>query len=76
MIGAAWRLPKRSPETGVVMRRELIVNACFFNIPRYIFIVQRLSILSKLDFNNPYRIWAELYFLDLNYLITLDTLPI
>jgi hypothetical protein len=30
MIGAAWRLPKRSPETGVAMRRELIVNACFF----------------------------------------------
>jgi hypothetical protein len=28
MIGAAWRLPKRSPETGVAMRRELIVNAC------------------------------------------------
>jgi hypothetical protein len=24
----AWRLPERSPETGVVMRRELIVNAC------------------------------------------------
>jgi hypothetical protein len=30
MIGAAWRLPERSPETGVVMRRELIVNACVF----------------------------------------------
>jgi hypothetical protein len=28
MIGAAWRLPKRSPETGVAMCRELIVNAC------------------------------------------------
>jgi hypothetical protein len=28
MIGAAWHLPERSPETGVVMRRELIVNAC------------------------------------------------
>jgi hypothetical protein len=27
-IGAAWRLPERSPETGVAMRRELIVNAC------------------------------------------------
>jgi hypothetical protein len=24
MIGAAWRLPRRNPETGVVMRRELI----------------------------------------------------
>jgi hypothetical protein len=30
MIGEAWRLPKRSPETGVAMRRELIVNACVF----------------------------------------------
>jgi hypothetical protein len=30
MIGAAWRLPERSPKTGVVMRRELIVNACVF----------------------------------------------
>jgi hypothetical protein len=30
MIGAAWRLPERSSETGVVMRRELIVNACVF----------------------------------------------
>jgi hypothetical protein len=24
MIGAAWRLPGRNPETGVVMRRELV----------------------------------------------------
>jgi hypothetical protein len=30
MIGAAWRLPERSPETGVATRRELIVNACVF----------------------------------------------
>jgi hypothetical protein len=30
MIGAAWRLPKRSPETRVAMRRELIVNACLY----------------------------------------------
>jgi hypothetical protein len=30
MIGAAWRLPKRIPETMVAMRRELIVNACVF----------------------------------------------
>jgi hypothetical protein len=30
MIGAAQRLPERSPETGVAMRRELIVNACVF----------------------------------------------
>jgi hypothetical protein len=28
MIGTAWRLPERSPETGVAMCRELIVNAC------------------------------------------------
>jgi hypothetical protein len=28
VIGAAWHLPKRSPEIGVAMRRELIVNAC------------------------------------------------
>jgi hypothetical protein len=30
MIRAAWRLPKRSPETGVAMRRELIMNACVY----------------------------------------------
>jgi hypothetical protein len=30
MIEAAWRLPERSPETGVAMRRELIVNACVY----------------------------------------------
>jgi hypothetical protein len=29
-IGVAWRLPERSPETGVAMRRELIVNACVY----------------------------------------------
>jgi hypothetical protein len=46
------------------------------NIPRYIFIARRLSILSKLNSNNPYRIWAELYFPNLNYLIILDTWPI
>jgi hypothetical protein len=73
MIGAAWRLSERSPETGVPMRQELIVNVCVLNIPRYIFIVRRLSILSKLDSNNPYRIWVELYFLNLNYLTILDT---
>jgi hypothetical protein len=28
MIGAACRLPERSPEIGAAMRRELIVNAC------------------------------------------------
>jgi hypothetical protein len=76
MIGAAWRLPGRNPETGVVMRRELVSECVFFNNPRYIFIVWRLSILSKLDSNNPYRIWAELYFPNLNYLIILDAWPI
>jgi hypothetical protein len=24
MIGAAWHLPRRNPETGVAMRRELV----------------------------------------------------
>jgi hypothetical protein len=78
MIGAAWRLPERNPEIGVAMRRELVFECmCFLlNNPRYIFIVWRLSILSKLNSNNPYRIWAELYFLNLNYLIILDTWPI
>jgi hypothetical protein len=61
IVGAAWRLPERSPETGVAMHRKLIVNVCVLNISRYIFIVQILSILYKLDSNNPYRIWAELY---------------
>jgi hypothetical protein len=75
MIGAAWCLPGRNLETGVAMRRELVSECMFFllNNPRYIFIIRRLSILSKLDFNNPYCIWAELYFLNLNYLIILDT---
>jgi hypothetical protein len=52
------------------------VNVCVLNIPRYIFIVQRLSILSKLDSNNAYHIWAELYLPNRNYLIILDILPI
>jgi hypothetical protein len=60
----------RCAESWLWMRVSLL------NIPRYIFIVRRLSILSKLDANNPYRIWAELYFLILNYLIILDTWPI
>jgi hypothetical protein len=77
MIRAAWRLPGRNPETGVAMHRELVCECVFsLNNPRYIFIVRRLSILSKLDSNNPYCIWAELYFLNLNYLIILDTWPI
>jgi hypothetical protein len=54
----------------------LWMRVSLLNIPRYIFIVQRLSILSKLDYNNPYLIWAELYFSNLNYLIILDTWPI
>jgi hypothetical protein len=75
MIGAAWRLPGRNPKTGVAMRRELVCECvCFlFSNPMYIFVVRRLSILSKPDSNNPYRIWAELYFSNLNYLIILDT---
>jgi hypothetical protein len=78
MIRAKWRLPGRNPKTGVAMRRELVCECvCFLlNNPRYIFIVRGLSILSKLDSNNPYRIWAEVYFLNLNYLIILDIWPI
>jgi hypothetical protein len=30
MIRAAWCLPERSHKTGVMMRRELIVNACVY----------------------------------------------
>jgi hypothetical protein len=30
MIGPAWRFPERSPETGVAMWRELIVNVCVY----------------------------------------------
>jgi hypothetical protein len=30
MIGAAWRFPGRNPETGVVMRRELVSECVFF----------------------------------------------
>jgi hypothetical protein len=58
MIGPAWRLPERNPETGVAMHRELVSECVLFllNNPTYIFIVQRLSILSKPNSNNPYRI--------------------
>jgi hypothetical protein len=77
MIGAAWRLPRRNPVTGVAMHRELVCERVLFvpllNNQRYIFIVQRLSIVSKLNSNNPYGIWAELYFPNLNYLTKLDT---
>jgi hypothetical protein len=78
MIEVAWRLPRRNPKIGMVMHRELVCECVYplLNNPRYIFIVWRLSILSKLDSNNPYHIWAELYFPNLNYLIILDTWPI
>jgi hypothetical protein len=76
VIGATCRLPGRNPETGVVMCRELVCECVLFaflsNNLRYIFIVRRLSIVSKSDSSNPYRIWAELYFLNLNYLTKLD----
>jgi hypothetical protein len=29
MIGAAWRLPGKNPEIGVVMRRELVCECVF-----------------------------------------------
>jgi hypothetical protein len=77
VIGAARRLLGRNPETGVTMHRELVCECVLFvsllNNPRYIFIVRRLSIVSKSDSNYLYRIWAELYFSNLNYLIKLDT---
>jgi hypothetical protein len=78
MIRAAWRLPRRNPKIGVAMRRELVCECVSFLLynPRYIFIVRRLSILSKLNSNNPYRIWVELHFPNLNYLIIPDTWPI
>jgi hypothetical protein len=57
MIGVSWRLLGRNPETGVAMRRELVCECVsLLNNPRYIFILQRFSILCKLDSNNPYRI--------------------
>jgi hypothetical protein len=30
MIGVAWHLPERIPETGVVMRRELVYECVLF----------------------------------------------
>jgi hypothetical protein len=30
MIRVAWRFPKRNPETGVAMRRELVSECVFF----------------------------------------------
>jgi hypothetical protein len=30
MIGAAWRLPERNPETGVAMHRELVCECVLF----------------------------------------------
>jgi hypothetical protein len=80
MIGAAWRLPGRNPKIGVTMHRELVCECVLFvfllNNLRYIFIGRRLCIVSKLDSNNPYHIWVELYFSNRNYLIKLDTWPI
>jgi hypothetical protein len=74
MIGAAWRFPGRNPKTRGQCAESWFVNACvLLNHPRYIFIVRRFSILSKPDSNNPYHIWVELYFLNLNFLIILDT---
>jgi hypothetical protein len=51
---------------------ERVLSVPSLNNIRYIFIVQRLSIVSKSDSNNPYRIWSELYLLNLNYLTKLD----
>jgi hypothetical protein len=77
MIGVAWCLLREALKQGWrCVESWLWMRVCLLNIPRYIFIVQRLSILSKLDSNNPYRIWAEHYFRNLNYLIILDTWPI
>jgi hypothetical protein len=40
IIGVAWCLPGRNPETGVAMHRELVCECVFLlNNPRYIFIV-------------------------------------
>jgi hypothetical protein len=60
---------------GMIGLRMCVVRS-LLNNPRYIFIVRRLSIVSKLDSNNPYRIWAELYFPNLNNLNQLDAWPI
>jgi hypothetical protein len=30
MIGVAWHLPRRNPETGVAMRRELVCECVLF----------------------------------------------
>jgi hypothetical protein len=57
----------RCAESWLWMRVSLL------NISMYIFIVRWLSILSKLNSNNLYRICSELYFLNLNYLIILVT---
>jgi hypothetical protein len=40
MIGAAWSLPGRNPETGVAMRREFVCECvCFLlNNPMYIYL--------------------------------------
>jgi hypothetical protein len=33
VIGVAWRLPGRNPETGVAMRRELVCERVLFIFP-------------------------------------------
>jgi hypothetical protein len=72
-IALSWKKPWNRGGDALRVDCECV---CLLNIPRYIFIVRRLSILSKLDSNNLYRILTELYFLNLNYLIILDTWPI
>jgi hypothetical protein len=68
MIGAAWRLPERSPEIGVAMRRELIVNAClhvFIEYPKiniyspetfYFYLSWTLTTLIVSGLNSIFRI--------------------
>jgi hypothetical protein len=60
VIRAAWRLPGRNPKTRVAMHQKLVCECVLFvpslNNLRYIFIARRLSIVYKLDSNNPYRI--------------------
>jgi hypothetical protein len=39
MIRAAWRLPRRNPETGVAMRRELVSECvCVYSPETFYFI--------------------------------------
>jgi hypothetical protein len=71
-----WKKPwNRYGDVSRIGLRMCVIRS-LLNNPRYIFIVQRLSIVSKLDSNNPYRIWAEFYFSNLNYLNKLVAWPI